>query len=198
MWMRPNMHFHYAKKSGPDGGTRLRRDAGSHQPAPDLPMTQPSIRRSPMPLVSHLFFRSAILFLIAGIGIGLHMGMSQDHSATGAHVHINLLGWVTSALFGAYYALNPAKARSKLAYVHFVVYTLGVLVMTPSLYLALTGIVDPTGSIVWALVVSSFTVFGAVLLFAVIVFRGDPATNLAAGSPLSPRYGAEAASETGR
>ena len=151
-----------------------------------------------MPLVSQLFFRSAILFLIAGIAIGLHMGVSQDHSATGAHVHINLLGWVTSALFGGYYALNPAKAGSTLALVHFVAYTLGVLVMTPSLYLALTGIVDPSGSVVGALVASSFTIFGAVLVFAVIVFRGGPAASHTAGAPLSPRHGAEAAGEPGR
>ena len=202
MWTRPptSIHFLSAETSGHGEESPPRVDAALPEPAPAAgrPRIQPSTEgNSPMPLVSQFFFRSAILFLIAGIAIGLHMGISQDHSATGAHVHINLLGWVTSALFGGYYALNPIKAGSTLALVHFVAYTLGVLVMTPSLYLTLTGIVDPSGSIVGALVASSFTIFGAVLLFAVIVFRGDRATSPAADAPLTPRH-AEAAGEAGR
>ncbi len=53
-----------------------------------------------MPRISHLYFKTAILFLIFGIGMGLNMAISQDHSVIGAHAHCNLLGWVTMALFG--------------------------------------------------------------------------------------------------
>ena len=67
-----------------------------------------------MPRISNLFFRTAILFLIVGIAIGLQMAISQNHNVIGAHAHINLLGWVTSAIFGVYYALNPAKAEGRL------------------------------------------------------------------------------------
>ena len=63
-----------------------------------------------MPKVSDLFFKTAIVWLILGIGAGLQMAISGDHGAFPAHAHINLLGWVTSAIFGGYYALNPAKA----------------------------------------------------------------------------------------
>jgi hypothetical protein len=66
-----------------------------------------------MPKVSNYFFRSAILFLIAGIGLGISMSITQNHDVIGAHAHINLLGWVTSAIFGGYYALNPAKAAGR-------------------------------------------------------------------------------------
>jgi hypothetical protein len=92
-----------------------------------------------MPAISHLFFRAGILFLLTGIGLGLAMSISQNHDVIGAHAHINLLGWVTSALFGGYYALNPAKAEGLLPRVHFWVYTLGVAIMSVSLYLLLKG-----------------------------------------------------------
>jgi cbb3-type cytochrome oxidase subunit 1 len=92
-----------------------------------------------MPKVSHLFFRAGILFLIVGIGLGLIMSISQQHDVIGAHAHINLLGWVTSALFGGYYALNPAKAEGMLPRVHFWLYTAGVAIMSVSLYLLLKG-----------------------------------------------------------
>ncbi len=119
-----------------------------------------------MPRVSELFFRTAIVFLLVGIAIGLHMSITQNHNVTGAHAHINLLGWVTSALFGGYYALNPAKAEGKLPMIHFGVYTLGVAVMTASLYLLLQGnlAMEPL------VAVSSLVTFAGVLIFAWVIF----------------------------
>lgn len=119
-----------------------------------------------MPNVSNYFFRSAILFLIAGIGIGLHMSISQNHDVIGAHAHINLLGWVTSAIFGGYYALNPAKANGLLPTVHYWLYTLGVVVMGVSLYLLLKG----NAGMEPMVAVSSLVTFAGVLMFAWVVW----------------------------
>ena len=120
-----------------------------------------------MPRVAELFFKTAILFLMVGIAMGLHMSMSANHDVIGAHAHTNLLGWVTSALFGGYYALNPAKAESKLAMIHFGVYTAGVVTMVPSLYMLLKGFaaMEPLVAL------SSLVTFAGVIVFAVVVFR---------------------------
>ena len=85
-----------------------------------------------MPRVSELFFKTAIVFLILGIAAGLQMAISGDHGAFPAHAHINLLGWVTSAIFGGYYALNPAKAERRVAMIHYGLYTVGQI-CTPKL-----------------------------------------------------------------
>ena len=92
-----------------------------------------------MPRISHYFFKTATILLIVGIAMGLQMGLSEDHSAMPAHAHVLLLGWVTSALFGGYYALQPAKAERRLAFVHFGVYLFGMVIMLPALYLKYTG-----------------------------------------------------------
>src|SRR6187200_2119115 len=92
-----------------------------------------------MPKVSDLFFKTAVVWLILGIGAGLQMAISGDHSVFPAHAHINLLGWVTSAIFGGYYALNPAKAQQRIAMIHYGVYTFGVVLLTPALYFMLRG-----------------------------------------------------------
>ena len=73
-----------------------------------------------MPRTAELFFRPAIVFLVLGVGIGILMAISRNHNVMGAHAHINLLGWVTSAIFGGYYALNPAKAEENPALAAFV------------------------------------------------------------------------------
>lgn len=83
-----------------------------------------------------------------------------------AHAHINLLGWVTSAIFGVYYALQPTKAEGRLAMVHFIVYLLGLVVMLPALYLKYAGYIEfepmlAGGSIIVAV---------GVLVFAAVVF----------------------------
>lgn len=124
-----------------------------------------------MPRVARLYFRTAIIFLIIGLSMGLHMAISQDHSAIGAHAHANLLGWVTMAIFGGYHALNPAKAERRLAMIQYCVYTAGVALMVPSLYLMLTGMpeMEPVVG------VASLITFAGVLLFAVIIFSGSAA-----------------------
>ena len=119
-----------------------------------------------MPRISNWYFRAAILFLVVGIALGIQMSIAGDHSAMGAHAHINLLGWVTSAIFGGYFALNPAKAEGLLPRIQFGIYTVGVIVMVVSLYLLLTGNtgVEPV------VAAGSLITFAGVLLFGYIVF----------------------------
>ena len=119
-----------------------------------------------MPRIAHLYFKSAILFLIVGIGIGISMSISRDHSVMGAHAHINLLGWVTSALFGGYYALNPAKAEGRLPLIQFGIYTGGVTLMVASLYFLLSGNV----AMMPLVAAGSIITFLGVLIFALVVF----------------------------
>ncbi|UVK57590.1 cbb3-type cytochrome c oxidase subunit I (plasmid) [Mesorhizobium sp. AR02] len=132
-----------------------------------------------MPKVSDLFFKTAVVWLILGICAGLQMAISGDHSAFPAHAHINLLGWVTSAIFGGYCALNPAKAERKLAMVHYGLYNVGLVVMLPALYLMLQGntALEPV------VAVGSLIVAAAVLLFAFVVFSS---ASVRSASELSP------------
>lgn len=122
-----------------------------------------------MPTISRFYFGMAILFLMTGIALGLAMAISQDHRLAPVHAHINLLGWVTSALFGGYYALNPQKAQGWLPRIQCAVFTIGLIVMLPTLYYLYTGHpeIEPVlggGSMAVAL--------GVVLFAAVVFTRG--------------------------
>lgn len=125
-----------------------------------------------MPRIAHLYFRTAIVFLIVGLCMGLKMGMSGDHSIIGAHAHANLLGWVTMAIFGGYHALNPEKAERRIATLQYGVYTFGVALMVPALYLMLSGnaALEPVVGI------ASLITFAGVLMFAYIIFSSSSAT----------------------
>ena len=134
-----------------------------------------------MPRLAQLYFKTAIIFLIIGLCIGLHMAISQDRAATPAHAHTNLLGWVTMAIFGIYYALNPAKAERRLAMIQYYVYTSGVAVLVPSLYLMVTGRpeIEPI------VAAASIVAFVGVLLFAVVIFSSSE--TVAQPNALRPR-----------
>lgn len=125
-----------------------------------------------MPRIAHLYFRTAIVFLIVGLCMGLKMGISGDHSIIGAHAHANLLGWVTMAIFGGYHALNPEKAERRIATLQYGVYTFGVALMVPALYLMLSGnaALEPVVGI------ASLITFAGVLMFAYIIFSSRSAT----------------------
>jgi hypothetical protein len=117
-------------------------------------------------MVSKWFLRSGVLFALAGMGIGIFMAASHDHTLTPVHAHVNLLGWVTMFLAGLFYALRP-ECQTKMAIVHLALSVVGLLILTPGLVGALEGYGwgEPLAGI------GSVLTLLAALLFATIVFR---------------------------
>lgn len=101
--------------------------------------------------------------------MGLQMSITENHNVIGAHAHINLVGWVTSALFGTYFALNTAKAALSIARIQFFIHVVGTAAMTGSLYLLLQG----NTAMVPIVAISSIVVAIGVLIFAYLVFKAD-------------------------
>jgi hypothetical protein len=129
--------------------------------------------------ISNWFFRLAVLYLIAGISLGIFMAASGDHGMHPVHAHLNLLGWVTLALFGTFYRLWPQAAATKLAKVHFWLFVPPHFVMMVALAALYAGnpAVEPI------LGVTSILVGLAILCFAVNVWRHTGST-AAATAPL--------------
>lgn len=86
--------------------------------------------------LSRRWFLCAITYLVIGIGMGVFMGASGNHSLYPAHAHINLLGWASMGLTGLLYRSFPAAAQSALATWHFWLYQLAA----PVMLLAVTAI----------------------------------------------------------
>ncbi len=86
-----------------------------------------------MPRVSAAFFVTGGLFVLIGMFIGMYMGANEDFRISMAHAHLNLLGWVTMALYGVFYALTAKTMSKKLAWTNYILSTIGVLLMIPTL-----------------------------------------------------------------
>ncbi|TNE34513.1 MAG: cytochrome-c oxidase [Alphaproteobacteria bacterium] len=119
-------------------------------------------------MLAERFIKSAVIYVIIGMALGVHMGMSQDHSQMPAHAHINLVGWVSMALMGLIYKTWPKTGEHRLAPLTFWLAHLGLIVMIAGVAMIYAGHAEfePVAGI------GSLITFANMLLFAFLVWRG--------------------------
>ncbi|TKT75281.1 hypothetical protein [Aquamicrobium sp. LC103] len=115
--------------------------------------------------VAFWFFFSAALYVAVGMAFGIYMAASHDHQLAPVHGHLNLIGWVSMAIFGMFYQLVPRAAESRLAKVHFALATLGLWLIVPGIALAMQGRTEALAQ------AGSLVTIAAMLLFVFIVAR---------------------------
>jgi hypothetical protein len=121
--------------------------------------------------LSRRWFLVAISYLVIGIGLGVFMGASGDHTLYPAHAHINLVGWASMALTGMMYRAFPAAAQTRLAAWHFWLYQLAAPVMLIAVLAIYSGHpeVEPVAG------AAATVVFVSVLLFWFAIFSARKA-----------------------
>lgn len=77
--------------------------------------------------VSRRFMRLSVLCALVGMGLGLYMGASEDWTLRPVHVHVNLLGWVSCALYALVYRTVPRMSEDRIARWHMTVAAVAVL-----------------------------------------------------------------------
>jgi hypothetical protein len=120
-----------------------------------------------MPRVSLWFFAVAPIYVLIGMGTGIFMGATNNFTLAPAHAHLNLIGWVTMALYGTFYAL-AREVPKKLAWATFWLNNVAAAVMFPSLGMVLTY--GEKSGFILPLILSEFIAFAAMACFAVSVW----------------------------
>ena len=123
------------------------------------------------------FLLLAVLCLIAGLLMGIGMGIAHDFQLAPIHAHLNLVGFVALSVFGLAYKAYPALARSRLALPHLVLSGVGAVAFPVGLYFAVVQELP-----VFA-IVGSFIVLGGLATFL---------ANLILNLALAPAAGAVA------
>jgi cbb3-type cytochrome oxidase subunit 1 len=117
--------------------------------------------------VGKAYLKIAVVYFTIGVLAGLIMGIIHDFRFSSVHAHVNLLGWVSMALFGIIYHLYPNAANSKLAKTQFWLHNIGVPVMLGGIALQILGLsaaLPPT-------IIGSIVVVIGVILFTINVFK---------------------------
>lgn len=118
-----------------------------------------------MPRISFFFFTTGALFVLSGVSLGIWMGMHENFTLAPVHAHINLIGWASMGVIGAFYAVAGEAAPRKLGWAIWGLQTLGLLIMIPMLAKLLLG----DKSVAPILGASEMMIALALLLFLVAV-----------------------------
>src|SRR3954453_18502599 len=114
---------------------------------------------------STLSFRSAVCLGIIGMSAGIVMAVSNNHAPMPAHAHLNLLGWVSMFLMGAFYRLHPTLDQPRLAFTQVLAWLIGTIILAKCCALIYAGRpeMEPVAA------VGSLIVLAAMFLFAYLV-----------------------------
>lgn len=115
--------------------------------------------------LSYFCFLTATLAALTGMSMGIAMGMSENFSIAPAHAHLNLLGWVTMALYGLYHR-GIERPSQRLAWVQVLAGAAGFCMMAGGLAVYL-GLGDERA--MSSVIVGSLLCLLSMSLFAVII-----------------------------
>ncbi|MGE0232343.1 MAG: hypothetical protein AB7O39_13655 [Flavobacteriaceae bacterium] len=122
--------------------------------------------------LSRFFFGFALLYGLVGIGLGLYMASSHSHIQTPTHAHVQLLGWVSFALFGFFYHQFPAAAAGIMAKAHAVLAILSSIVMLVTLFMLYAGNLAVEPILAIASIVYGVSYLAFIAAMAPVIARG--------------------------
>lgn len=130
----------------------------------------------PLPL---RWVRLALAYFLVAVLMGVAMAASHDHRLKGVHVHLNLLGWVSMAVFAWLYQQFPRAAASRAAALHFWLYNLSLPLSMGGLAAVLLGHAA-FGPVV---AIGSLATCAAVVVFVATLMRATFSPAPAAAAP---------------
>lgn len=113
-----------------------------------------------MQRLDRIYITLGLVWVIIGMVFGVWLGASNHTNFANSHAHINLLGFVTSTLFGMLFWAYPDMGRSRLAIWQLGIYEVGIVLLVIG-----KVIVDNDGTNTPFLIAGSLlTIIGTVLM----------------------------------
>jgi hypothetical protein len=112
-----------------------------------------------MNTLARICWISSPVYLLVGMVFGIWMSATQDHTLAPAHAHLNLIGGVLMAIFGAFYMLVPSAANGIIAKLQVATAHLSVWFMFPGVMMAILGKGDTLAKIGSILAVITIVLF---------------------------------------
>jgi hypothetical protein len=112
----------------------------------------------------------ALTFAVVGLGLGIFMAATHNHSELVAHAHILLIGFVLSFIYGIIHKLWLVRPGRAIANAQFALHLISAITLSIGLFLIYGGIVE-VSKLDAILGVASFGVLLGMLLMIVMVFQ---------------------------
>jgi hypothetical protein len=117
--------------------------------------------------IDRAYVAIALLWAVAGMLLGLYMGIAADNKLLTVHVAMLLSGFVTLAIYGMAYRLWPAMKKSPLALAQFWITAIGSAGVIAGSYFFATS-----GSVPLAAIGSVAMIIGSALMSWLFIARG--------------------------
>jgi hypothetical protein len=131
-----------------------------------------------MARIDTAFLLLASACLIIGVCLGIYMGVNEDLQLVAVHTHVDLVGWVSLALFGVIHRLYPELAASRLARAQFWLSAPSALVFPVGIYLAQAHQIHAV-----AIATSLLWLLGALVFFVMVAGLLSPLSSSARVMP---------------
>lgn len=105
-----------------------------------------------------LYMVFGAFYLVAGMLLGIVMGIKQDFQLAPAHAHINLVGFAAHSAFGLAYKAWPGLQHSRMAASQFWLFVLGSPLLMAGIAIAIWT-TNPVPAVIGSLLV----ILGALL-----------------------------------
>lgn len=114
------------------------------------------------------FFVSALVYGGLGMLLGLDMGIRHDHGQMPTHAHIMVIGWLSFAVFGLFYAAYEKGVPKLMAQIHLWLSQISFAGLVIGLWLTYAGKTqfEPIAAVSSLAYAASFLVFVAVAISA--------------------------------
>ena len=89
--------------------------------------------------IGKAFFVSALVYGVLCMLLGLHMGISKNHAQMPTHAHILVIGWLSFAVFGFFYAHYGSAESTALARQHLWLAQISLVGLVIGLWLLYSG-----------------------------------------------------------
>jgi len=120
--------------------------------------------------IDRAYVAMALLWAVAGMLLGLYMGIAADNKLLTVHVAMLLSGFVTLAIYGMAYRLWPAMKKSPLALAQFWITAIGSAGVIVGSYFFATS-----GSVPLVAIASVTMIIGSALMSWLFIARGREA-----------------------
>lgn len=118
-----------------------------------------------MKRIDVIYITLGVVYLVAGMVVGIVMGTRQDFQFAPVHAHINLVGFVAHCVFGLVHRAWPALRAGIIASVQFWLFVAGTPLLVAGIASSILG-----GTIILAVIGSILVLLGA-FLFLVMMLR---------------------------
>ncbi len=109
-----------------------------------------------------------LIWVLLGMIFGVYMGITQQLYFANTHAHANLVGFVTSVLFGLLHVNFPSLGKSRLAFPQFIIFEIGALILVIG-----KAQVDAGGADSLVKVGAIITIIGTAMMLVMFLMNGN-------------------------